>query len=304
MKSLEDLQKTLKKKEVTSRFLTIGFTNEHDAKFLNSIAQSGTDLGNFFYVNTEKPDYPDQIKECLSSSLQMAKEEDGLVLQLVVPGQDKFKIVLPKCLEEVDDEGEMLDPQDGQAAKKTIEEVKVHDLKYDFTSTTFIKKSDIESLQGYLELPNGLKGNIKLEKTCVPDPSPEVQAKASVQLINKLIFDAIQDVQSDDKKRKRNNQEMYEYVKTLDSELDEYATIAFKIRDRDVRKEILAEIQDCKDKAFNFMEVLRSTQGKIPNAQIAKLNDLAYKGVKKRGMQKKLDERALKNEQFYKKLTK
>jgi len=125
-----------------------------------------------------------------------------------------------------------------------------------------------------------------------------------VQLINKLIFDAIQDVQLDDKKRKRTNLEMYEYVKGLDTELDEYAALAFKIRDRDLKKEILAEIQDCKDKTFNFMEVLRSTQGKIPNAQIAKLNDLAYKGVKKRGMQKKLDERALKNEQFYKKLTK
>jgi hypothetical protein len=62
----------LKKKEITSRFLTIGFTNEHDAKFLNDIAQAGSDLGNFFYVNTEQPNYPDEIKECLSSSLQMA----------------------------------------------------------------------------------------------------------------------------------------------------------------------------------------------------------------------------------------
>jgi hypothetical protein len=50
--------------------------------------------------------------------------------------------------------------------------------------------------------------------------------------------------------------------------------------------------------------VLRSTQGKIPNAQIAKLNDLAYKAVRKRGMQKKLDERAIKNDAFYKKLNK
>jgi hypothetical protein len=102
-----------------------------------------------------------------------------------------MKLVLPKVLEEVDDEGEMLDPQDGVAAKKTLEEVKVHDLKYDFTSTTFIKKSDIESLQGFLELPNGLKGNVRLNKTFVPDPSPEVMAKSCVQLINKLIFDAI-----------------------------------------------------------------------------------------------------------------
>ncbi len=66
----------------------------------------------------------------------------------------------------------------------------------------------------------------------------------------------------------------------------------------------MQDIQDCKTKTFNFMEVLRSTQGKIPNAQIAKLNDLAYKGVTKRGMQKKLDERSLKNEKYYKNLTK
>ena len=146
----------------------------------------------------------------------MAKEEEGLVLKLVIPGKDQMKVVLPKLLEEVDDEGEMADPQDGVAQKKTLEEVKVHDLKYDFTHTTFIKKSDIDTLQGYLELPNGLKGNVVLNKNMVSDPTPEIQAKASVQLINKVIFDAIQDVQLDDKKRKRNNQEMYEYVKGLD----------------------------------------------------------------------------------------
>ncbi len=43
----------------------------------------------------------------------MAKEEEGLVLQLTVPGNSEFKVVLPKVLEEVNDEGEMLDPQDG-----------------------------------------------------------------------------------------------------------------------------------------------------------------------------------------------
>jgi hypothetical protein len=59
LKALDGLKNTLNNKEITSRFLTIGFTNEHDAKFLNTIAQSGSDLGNFFYINTEKSDYPD-----------------------------------------------------------------------------------------------------------------------------------------------------------------------------------------------------------------------------------------------------
>lgn len=64
----------------------------------------------------------------------------------------------------------------------------------------------------------------------------------------------------------------------------------------------MGDITQCKDKTFNTLNVLRGTQGKIPNAQIAKLNDLAYKAIRKRGMQKKLDERAIKNDAFYKKL--
>ncbi len=231
-----------------------------------------------------------------------AQEEEGLILKF---SSEKAKmagrkIVLPKVLEAIDDEADQDDPQGGRI-KKDLEEVKIHDLQYDFTQTVFFKEDEFDDLTGYLELPGGIQGVITLEKTLVTDPSPEIVAKASVQLINKLIFDAIQEAQLD--KRKRNNMELYEYVKDLDKELDEYATLAFKIRDRDLKSSILQDIQECKNKTLNFMEVLRSTQGKIPNAQIAKLNDLAYKGVK-RGMQKKLDERSLKNEKYYKNLTK
>lgn len=50
------------------------------------------------------------------------------------------------------------------------------------------------------------------------------------------------------------------------------------------------------------MDILRQAgKGQISNVQIAQLNDMAYKAVRKRGLQKKLDERALKNEGLYKK---
>ncbi len=285
--------------------MTIGFTKDHDALFLNSIAQAGSDLGNFFYIDTENEGYAEQIQDCLQSSLQMAQQEEGLILKFSTAAKGgamaERKVVLVKTLEAVDDEADEDDPQGGRV-KKELEEVKIHDLLYDFTQTVIFKEDEFEALTGFLQLPDGSQAAINLEKTLVTDPSPEVQARASVQLINKLIFDAIQEAQQD--KRKRSNLEMYEYVKDLDKELDEYATLAFKIRDRDIKGQILQDIQDCKTKTFNFMEVLRSTQGKIPNAQIAKLNDLAYKGVTKRGMQKKLDERSLKNEKYYKNLTK
>jgi len=36
---------------LTSRFLTIGFSRNHDAVFLNKITKSGSELGNFFFID-------------------------------------------------------------------------------------------------------------------------------------------------------------------------------------------------------------------------------------------------------------
>jgi uncharacterized protein YegL len=49
--SIEQTKNFLNKNEITSRFFTIGFRREHDAKLLNSIATAGSDLGNFFYID-------------------------------------------------------------------------------------------------------------------------------------------------------------------------------------------------------------------------------------------------------------
>lgn len=81
---------------------------------------------------------------------------------------------------------------------------------------------------------------VSLKITLVENPTTEALARAQVRLINRLIFDSIQEVQAT--KRVRNNQEVYEYVKSLDVELDAHAELAFKIKDRDIKKEILQEI--------------------------------------------------------------
>lgn len=44
--------------------------------------------------------------------------------------------------------------------------------------------------------------------------------------------------------------------------------------------------------------------GRLDNSQLAQLNDMAYKGLQKKGLQKKVDERALKNQKFFKNLDK
>ena len=54
--SFNKLKTLLKKEQITSRFLTIGFTGSHDAAFLSQVAMFGSELGNFFYVNTDQSD--------------------------------------------------------------------------------------------------------------------------------------------------------------------------------------------------------------------------------------------------------
>ena len=45
----------------------------------------------------------------------------------------------------------------------------------------------------------------------------------------------------------------------------------------------------------------QDTQAQIDNLLIAQLNDVAYKAIRKTGVQKRLDERAIKNNEFFKK---
>jgi len=44
-----------------TRFLTIGFSRDHDAVFLNQIAQCGSELGNFFFIDTAVENYAEQV---------------------------------------------------------------------------------------------------------------------------------------------------------------------------------------------------------------------------------------------------
>ena len=54
--------------------------------------------------------------------------------------------------------------------------------------------------------------------------------------------------------------------------------------------------------AVIFRIMGQDTAERIDNLLIAQLNDVAYKAIRKTGVQKKLDERAIKNDELYKKL--
>jgi len=188
LKSLESLNKTMKKAAINFKYLTIGFTGEHDAVFLNNIATSGTDLGNFFFIDTSDENYPEQIKDCLQSSLGMAKDdEDGISLVLTSADGTTEKLFLSKTIDS-DDLHDIEAPQQmGQE-----EEVKRAELNYEFFSQNLVKDEVLKDFKGALSLPiTKSVFEVDIEATLVENPSSEVLARASIQMINKLVFDAI-----------------------------------------------------------------------------------------------------------------
>ena len=56
-----------------------------------------------------------------------------------------------------------------------------------------------------------------------------------------------------------------------------------KIKDRDLKKQLMGEISDCRARSSNVIKELRNIQdlSKISNEVIAKLNDMAYKAINK-----------------------
>ena len=80
------------------------------------------------------------------------------------------------------------------------------------------------------------------------------------------------------------------------------AEIQALLQEAEAKAEAVSSIYECKEKTAKIIELLRQGLQSFDNYQLAQLNDLAYRGVQRKGLQKKLDERALKNKERYKEL--
>lgn len=131
-------------------------------------------------------------------------------------------------------------------------------------------------------------------------PSAEVFLSAQILLANQKIFDFVQNLQKQTAEQRKGS---YDDLKRLDVQVDTFSEQSMKVRDREIRQTLMNSIVEFKQKIAQVMEVMRAdTQSNISNVLIAQLNDVAYKAIRKKGVQKKLDERAIKNEGLYKKL--
>ena len=286
--TLNELKQYLRVKEISSRFFTIGLSSDHDSVLLSKVAQAGSDLGNFFYVNYNEDNgtrtYKDTIKECLVKTFDLGIPGGSLNIELNYGNFTKKMY---------------LSPLDQESEENKLEE-----------GTTIYETSTIlDSLpEGELELKLlGEEHSMFVLPVESQDIEVSTKLKAESSIINQIMFDSIQKVINASTLDATESKQIYEKLQVLDSRVTEMIDEGFKIRNKENRKNIIQSWQAFKDKLFTVIETLRDVvvnHTTMDLTKVAKLNDLAYKAIRSKGLKRKLDERALKNEEHYKSLEK
>ena len=135
---------------------------------------------------------------------------------------------------------------------------------YDFTRQVNLQAAVLTDLKALAQIANGQEKKVNLKMVLVEDPPTQFLIKARVSLFNQLIFEAIQELQKPH--RTFTNEQIYARVSKYEDQLNELVDTAFRIRDRELKTEVIQELQDCKEKTAAIMSVLRNTTGNISNA--------------------------------------
>lgn len=261
IKGLEELIRSAKAIGKEVRFFCLGFSNGHDAQLLGQIARSSTDLGNFVYIDDSRG----------AQKYEDMKNEIGLIFDLV-PGDNSFKATLSNGKQV-----RLIKKDDGtfEATFNLLEQ----DFKDGFKFTN----------------EEGVEFNVEIEEVESLNESDDI-----VRFINFQIFDYIE------KLTQNPNAEQTEAIKKEISEIDQKLNEVFaKIFPQRIPKEekekLLSGIKSCKDNILNILGTIRQLQmGKLDNDAIARLNQLAYSGVRSANMNKKIAQRVDQNMEKFK----
>ena len=110
----DKMAKASQKFDICSQVFCIGFSEHHDAALLNSLAQAGSEVGNFVYIDLKDPGYKEKVTESLCDSLGMVMSGQSNPKLTLSSDASNFKKV-SKC--EVmhlfeNEEAKQPDPQD------------------------------------------------------------------------------------------------------------------------------------------------------------------------------------------------
>ena len=126
---------------------------------------------------------------------------------------------------------------------------------------------------------------------------------ATIKVVNMILLNLNKEIEDISEKDKQDYRNIYDQVLSLDKQVGTIINDCFKIKQREKRKFMIDTCQKFLERSRNMISILRDTvlnKENITLERIAKLNDLAYKGVRKTGLRKMLNERAMYIEENYK----
>ena len=288
---LGQLQSFLKDQEksrnIQSTVYCLGLSKYHDAAFLNEIAKSGSNQGNFIYIDTTKHNFEQELTEALQSSLGMA---------VSMAQSKKFHIA-----GKVESTKEVYFNQDGDIVSG----------KDDWTSmqiscSVLAKSKDFtrDSIIGLQLSKDVLQLTVRNFSTKAASELPvDKRLSLEINVINQEVFDLIEKIQS-----KIQRDEKESALKKLDeinaSLNDKYVDCMGVKGNKIAKKALMTSIQECRERLSKVISELRNVQdlSNLSNTAVANLYDAAYKGINKGGLRKMIDKRALQNEAMYQKI--
>ena len=92
---------------LTTKFLSVGFSRGHDAAFMNRIANFGSDIGNFVFIDSYEEGWRENLNQSMVDSLDIALESAAKIkfaIKNAAVGYDE--IIKPENSYKVQESGE------------------------------------------------------------------------------------------------------------------------------------------------------------------------------------------------------
>ena len=274
LSTLDQLKKHLEVLGVRFRFFWIGFSQDHDANLLGQIARSGNEMGNFVYIKEDSAEFKNEISAALSQAFELAPGSNSLISKIVEKSENGFVMQTRLSLK-------------------------------DGCNNTYFAQVTIpyKAIQSGITLELDF-GNFEIKSLEKPEAEGQEKMNQLLYFFNGQLFDLI--TKASMETLKEDLSQIYEDWKAIDAKLNETYIETIKIKDKDERKKIFEPIQNIKTKIVGLIKFIRSKMlgERLSNDFIASLNQMAYQGVRKSAMQKKIDSRAIENESKFNELVK
>ncbi|KAJ3427699.1 inter-alpha-trypsin inhibitor heavy chain family member [Anaeramoeba flamelloides] len=315
-KSLEILSESISTKFSTSELHSLGFTRDHDAVLMNKITSIGSNQGIFQYISSSE-----EIEQCTETLSSVIINSSNLSAKLTQNGKVLQKILLENYVpeeEEEIEENEKENEKENENEKEKEKEDEDEEEDPELLLNEQNNKNNYEKYIAYLFVPIIQKNDkyhiVLTSGTINTEVLLDLQKEESINDKKQIIISfrffrstlmKLSERLTSPNVTKKELLVMKETVDTFDKETNKMLKSIQKFKRKD-KQTLFPQCQDLKNYIIKFHELLALalTSKVLTNEQIATLNSLAYRGITKNRLKKKLDKRVQSNVDLFEKIDK